>query len=48
MDRPPLPKGHWYDDQPDPLHTKEDVEDLFRRVDELKAQREAIERANRN
>ena len=45
-----LKPGQWLDDQPDPLHTLADVEDLFRRVDVLKAQmrKEALERASRN
>jgi len=47
MDRP-LKPGEWLDNMPDPLHTKEDVADLFRRVEKLKAQREAIEKASRN
>ena len=34
-----LPPGCWWDDMPDPLHTKEDVEELFRMVEEKKAKR---------
>jgi hypothetical protein len=48
MDEKNLPPGYWLDNMPDPLHTKEDVEDLFRRVDELKAKQEAIEKASKN
>ena len=40
--------GEWIDDLPEPLETVADVEDLFRRVDALKAKREAIEKASRN
>lgn len=43
MDRPLLPPGHWYDDQADPLHTKEDVEELFRIVNEKEAEHEATD-----
>jgi hypothetical protein len=50
MDRPPLPPGYWIDDLPEPLETVEDVEELFRMVEELKAKlrEKAIERASRN
>jgi hypothetical protein len=45
-----LKPGQWLDYLPDPLHTKEDVEDLFRRVRVLEAKRkaEAILRASKN
>ena len=45
-----LKPPYWIDDQPDPLHTKEDVEELFRMVDELKAKRlaEAVRKASLN
>lgn len=33
----PLKPGQWIDDSPEPLETMADVEDLFRRVEELKA-----------
>ncbi len=49
MDRP-LKPGEWIDDLPEPLETVADVEDLFRRVEELKAKRleEAIRKASLN
>jgi hypothetical protein len=34
MDDKPLLPGQWIDDLPDPLATKEDVEELFRMVHE--------------
>jgi hypothetical protein len=45
-----LKPGEWLDYLPDPLATKEDVEDLFARVAVLKAKRkaEAILRASKN
>ena len=50
MDRP-LKPGEWINDlEWDALHTKEDVEDVMRRVAVLKAKRkaEAIRRASLN
>jgi hypothetical protein len=48
-DKPLLP-GQWIDDLPEPLETVADVEDLFARVDKLKAARleAAILRASLN
>jgi hypothetical protein len=48
-DKPVLP-GQWIDDLPEPLETVKDVEDLFRRVEELKAARleAATLRASKN
>jgi hypothetical protein len=48
-DRPLLP-GQWIDDLPEPLETVEDVEELFRMVDQKKAMRleAAIRKANLN
>jgi hypothetical protein len=48
-DKPFLP-GQWIDDLPEPLETVEDVEDLFARVDKLKAAQfvDAILRASKN
>jgi hypothetical protein len=45
-----LPPGYWIDDQPDPLHTKEDVEELRIMVEqkEPKLRTKAIEPADRN
>jgi hypothetical protein len=50
MEDKPLLPGQWIDDLPDPLETVEDVEDLFARVDKLKAARleAAILRASKN
>jgi hypothetical protein len=50
MDDKPLLPGQWIDDLPEPLETVEDVEELFRMVEEKKAKlrADAIERANRN
>jgi hypothetical protein len=50
MDDKPLLPGQWIDDLPEPLETVEDVEDLFARVDKLKAARleAAILRASKN
>jgi hypothetical protein len=39
MDDRPLLPGQWLDDLTEPLETVEDVEDLFARVDKLKAAR---------
>jgi hypothetical protein len=39
-DKPLLP-GQWIDDLPEPLETVEDVEELFRMVEEKKAKRRA-------
>jgi len=50
MDKP-LKPGEWIDDlEWDALHTKEDVEELFRMVDEKKAKlrEEAIRKASLN
>jgi hypothetical protein len=43
-----LKPGKWIDDQPEPLETVADVEEMFRCVSALKAKREAIEEATRN
>jgi len=50
MDDKPLLPGQWIDDLPEPLETVEDVEDVMRRVEELKsAQLEAATlRASKN
>jgi hypothetical protein len=50
MDDKPLLPGEWIDDLPEPLETVEDVEELFRMVDEKKAKRlaEAIQKAALN
>jgi len=50
MDDKPLLPGQWIDDLPEPLETEADVEDLFARVDKLKAARieDAILRASKN
>jgi hypothetical protein len=50
MDDKPLLPGQWIDDLPEPLETVEDVEELFRMVEEKKAKRkaEAIRRASLN
>ena len=50
MEDKPLQPGEWIDDLPDPLETKADVEDLFARVEVLKAKRkaEAIRKASLN
>jgi hypothetical protein len=46
----PLKPGQWLDNMPDPLDTVAEVEELFRMVEEKKAElrAEAIERASRN
>jgi hypothetical protein len=46
----PLKPGEWIDDLPEPLENVADVEDLFRRVEILKAKRleEAIRKASLN
>jgi hypothetical protein len=41
MEDKPLLPGQWIDDLPEPLETVEDVEGLFRMVDEKKAERRA-------
>jgi hypothetical protein len=50
MDDKPLLPGQWIDDLPEPFETVEDVEELFRMVEEKKAERkaEAILRASKN
>lgn len=50
MDDEPLRPGQWIDDLPETLETVEDVEDRMRRVEVLKAKREAeaIRRASLN
>jgi len=50
MDDKPLLPGQWIDDLPEPVETVEDIEMLFRIVDEKKAKRkaEAIRKANLN
>jgi hypothetical protein len=50
IDEKNLPPGYWIDDQPDPLHTKEDVEELRIVVEqkEAKLRTKAIEPADRN
>lgn len=50
MNNKPLLPDQWIDDLPEPLETVEDVDDLFERVDELKAARleAAILRASKN
>lgn len=50
MDDKPLLPSQWIDDLPEPLETVEDVNDLFERVDKLKAARleAAILRASKN
>jgi hypothetical protein len=50
MDDKPLLPGQWIDDLPEPFETVEDVEELFRMVEEKKAKRkaEAILRASKN
>jgi hypothetical protein len=50
MEDKPLLPGQWIDDLPEPLETVEDVEELFRMVDEKKAKRlaEAIQKAALN
>ena len=49
MDRPFKP-GEWIDDLPEPLDTIEDVEELFRMVEEKKAKLrgDAIRKASLN